>query len=130
MTIQAKELNSLALAYIGDAVYELYVRKNVLTQGKVRPQQLHLRSVKYVTAPAQATAVKAWIEGSCLTEEERAVVRRGRNAKSASIPKNIAVEDYRYATAFEALIGYLYLNGNNERLEMLMADAMLHPKSE
>lgn len=125
MRIQVNELNSTALAYIGDAVFELYVRKHVLAQGTVKSQQLHDQVVQYVTAPTQAKIVKAWLEADVLTDEERAIVRRGRNAKQISVPKNISHDDYRYATAFEALIGYHYLNEAHERLEFLLHDALM-----
>lgn len=122
--VKVHELNSLALAYVGDAVYELYVRHYLIEQGCFKPQQLHEAAVQFVSAPAQARLVKAWLQEDVLTKEERAVVRRGRNAKSHSIPKNIAVRDYKYATAFEALVGYLYLSGKKERLEALMRNAL------
>lgn len=124
MAIYVNELNSTALAYIGDAVYELYVRKFVLNQGTVKAHELHDKVVHYVTAPTQAKIVKTWLEEGLLTEQEQAIVRRGRNAKQASVPKNIALEDYRYATGFEALIGYHYLNESRERLEYLISNAL------
>lgn len=124
MKIRVNELNSTALAYIGDAVYELYVRKHVLQRGTVKSQQLHDQVVHYVTAPTQAKIVKSWLADELLTKEEEAIVRRGRNAKQISVPKNISIEDYRYATAFEALIGYHYLNDDHERLQYLITDAL------
>lgn len=123
MNIDAKQLNSLALAYIGDAVYELYVREHILCLGSVKPQQLHNHAVKYVSGTAQANVMHTMLEAEKLTDEEKAVVRRGRNAKSQSIPKNLSVSTYRYATAFEALIGYHYVMKNMERLEELIHDA-------
>ena len=115
-----KQLNGLVLAYIGDAVYELYVRHRLLSKGNVKPNQLHRQSVQYVSAKAQAQTLLALLEQSILTEEEQAVVRRGRNAKSATIPKNTDVQTYRYSTAFEALIGYHFLGNNEERMEELI----------
>jgi ribonuclease III family protein len=115
-----KQLNGLALAYIGDAVYELYVRHRLLAKGSVKPNQLHKQAIRYVSAKAQAKVVLALLEQAILTEEEQAVLRRGRNAKSATIPKNTDVQTYRYSTAFEALIGYHFLGNNEERLKELI----------
>lgn len=120
---RAGELSSVALAYIGDAVYELYIRNSLIERGGVKPNALHHEAVQYVTAPSQARIVKRWLAQGFLTKEEQAIVRRGRNAKTHSVPKNIAIEDYKYATAFEALIGYHYLNKNEERLDELLKDA-------
>ncbi|MCP8971092.1 Mini-ribonuclease 3 [Ectobacillus ponti] len=122
--IDPKQLNSLALAYMGDAVYEQQVRHHLLSLGTVRPNQLHRLSTQYVSAKAQAKIVRAWLETDMLTEEERAVVMRGRNAKSGSVPKNTDVQTYRYGTAFEALIGYHYLSHHEERLQQLMTAAI------
>lgn len=124
MSVNPKQLNSLALAYIGDAVYELHVRNHLIHSGRVKPQQLHNEAVKYVSGVSQATIIHNLLEEGKLTEEEKAVVRRGRNAKSHSTPKNVSISSYRYATAFEALIGYHYLMGNKERLMELMDGAV------
>jgi ribonuclease III family protein len=115
-----KQLNSLALAYIGDAVYDLYVRHRLLSQGNVKPHQLHKQATRYVSAKAQASVILALLQQSILTEEEQAVVRRGRNAKSATVPKNTDVQTYRYSTAFETLIGYHFLGNNQERMEEII----------
>lgn len=119
-TIDVKQLNSLALAYMGDAVFESFIRFNLLASGGVRPNQLHRESTKYVSAKAQAVMVHTLIDRNLLTEEEVAIVKRGRNAKSGTVPKNTDVQTYRYSTAFEALLGYHYLAGNEERLNELM----------
>ncbi|WP_254844026.1 Mini-ribonuclease 3 [Virgibacillus dokdonensis] len=124
MEQDVKQLKSLALAYMGDAVYELYVREHLLQQGQVKPQQLHQQAIRYVSGKAQATVVRHWLKVDKLTAEEVRVVTRGRNAKSGSIPKNIRVQTYRYSTAFEALIGYLYLGNDKERLEQLIEEAI------
>lgn len=102
MDVDAKQLNSLALAYIGDAVYELYVRNYLIQTGQVKPNELHKHAIMYVSASAQADIIHDWLARKQLTKEEEAVVRRGRNAKSGSTPKNMSVQSYRYATAFEA----------------------------
>lgn len=119
--IDAKQMNALTLAYIGDAVIELYVRKHLIQQGITKPNDLHQRAVRYVSAPAQANILHRFIDTDELDEEEAAIVRRGRNAKSASIPKNVDIGTYRYGTALEALIGYHHLNGNEERTAELIS---------
>lgn len=121
--LDVKQLNSLALAYMGDAVFEIYVRRHLLQSGKVRPHQLHKEATGYVSAKAQAEIIHYFLDMQILSDEEVAVVMRGRNAKSGSIPKNTDVQTYRYGTAFEALIGYLYLLNQEERLEELIVNA-------
>lgn len=112
-------LSPLSLAYIGDAVYELYVRNRIISENPNMPaHKLHLKTVKYVKAEAQSRSINAIIEE--LNEEEEAIYRRGRNAKSYTSPKNADIRDYRRATGFEALMGYLYLIKNEERLNHLM----------
>lgn len=118
--VDAKQLNSLALAYMGDSVFEIYVRHHLIQAGNVRPNQLHREGTKYVSAKAQNAIIHYFIDNDLLSEEELAVVRRGRNAKSGTVPKNTDVQTYRYSTAFESLIGYLYLSGEEERLKQLI----------
>jgi|SRR5690625_477339 len=118
--IEVKQINSLALAYIGDAVYELHVRDFLIRTGRVKPNQLHQQAIKFVSGKSQALVVLYWLETNCLTDEEMTVVKRGRNSKSGSIPKNIDVQTYRYSTGFEALIGYHYLLNNGKRLKELL----------
>lgn len=120
-----KELNSLALAYMGDAVYELYVRRHLIKSGHIRPHALQKNAVRYVSAKAQSVIIHSLIERSLLTDEEIAIVKRGRNAKSHTVPKNTDVQTYRYSTAFEALIGYLYLDQNFTRLEEIIEWALM-----
>ena len=110
------ELPGLTLAYVGDAVYELYVRQHILSQS-VKAHNLHYLAVKRVNNNTQA-ALLAKIEPE-LTEIEQSVVRRGRNAKGI-VPKNANVQTYRKSTAMEALIGYLYLNGEDDRLRWVL----------
>lgn len=104
----------LVLAYAGDAVYELYIRTLLLSQGNAPVHKLHKRSISYVKAKAQSDIIHRLMD--LLTAEEQDIVRRGRNAKSGTIPKNADVTEYKYATGFEALIGYLYLKGEYSRL--------------
>lgn len=112
------QLPALTLAYIGDAVYELYVRNNLLISGNRKVQDLHQQAIKRVNASTQARLVES-IEG-ILTEKELAITRRGRNAKSGQIPKNAEVMEYRKSTGLEALIGYLYLTEDYKRIEELL----------
>jgi len=119
MTVDVKQMKSLALAYMGDAVYEVYVREHLLKTGQVKPNQLHQQAIKYVSAKAQAKIILSWLDEGLLTDEEERVVYRGRNAKSGSVPKNTSIQAYRYSTAFEALIGYHYLLNNDIRLAEL-----------
>ncbi|QHZ48948.1 Mini-ribonuclease 3 [Bacillus sp. NSP9.1] len=120
----AKQLNGLALAYMGDAVLEIYVRHHLLKQGMTKPNDLHKRSSRYVSAKSQASMLFALEEQGFFTEEEKAVLRRGRNAKSGTVPKNTDVQTYRYSTAFEAVIGYLFLENREERLDELIKKAL------
>lgn len=122
--MDVKQMKSLALAYMGDAVYEVYVREYLIETGQVKPHQLHQRSIKFVSAKGQTAVLFSWLEKGLLSEEEERIVARGRNAKSGSIPKNTSVQTYRYSTAFEALIGYHYLDRNEERLKELMQAAV------
>ncbi len=105
---------ALVLAYIGDAVYEIFVRRHLMESGITKVKELHQEAIKFVNAGTQARVVRALEEK--LTESEQKVVRRGRNAKSGSPPKNTPVITYRYGTALEALFGYLYLKGQESRL--------------
>jgi ribonuclease-3 family protein len=113
------ELPALVLAYVGDAVYELAVRSHLAGSGLVKVRRLHDEAVKYVNAGAQARVLRA-LEGR-LTEEESMIVRRGRNAKSPHTPRSCDVIEYRHSTAFESLLGYLYLKGDTARLAEILA---------
>lgn len=114
-----KEYSPLVLAYIGDAVYEEYTRERLLSENPDMPaHKLHVENVKYVKAHAQSRSAAA-IE-PILNEEEQAVYRRGRNAKSATTPKHADIIEYRRATGLEALFGYLHLDGKRDRLSELM----------
>lgn len=118
--IDARQLNSLALAYIGDAVYEIHVRNHILLKGTVKPNQLHREATTFVCAKSQAKVIHYLLDEGMLTEEEIAVAKRGRNAKSGTVPKNTDVQTYRYSTGFEAVIGYLHLLGQHERLQEII----------
>lgn len=116
--METRMIPPLALAYIGDSVYELYIREKLLLSGVTNVHLLHGKAVGYVKAKAQAEGLRRIMD--ILTEEELNIVKRGRNAKSYTIPKNADVQDYRHATGLEALIGYLYLKGDTDRLMFLM----------
>lgn len=124
--MDVKQMKSLALAYMGDAVYEIYVRRHLLQKGEVKPNHLHQAAVTFVSAKSQAKVIRDWLEQDMLSEEEQAVFRRGRNAKSGTVPKNTDVQTYRYSTGFEALIGYHYLLEDTKRLETLIQAAIKH----
>ncbi len=117
--VDVKSYSPLALAYIGDAVYELIVRTKVMNHGSTQVNNMHKKSSRLVNAGTQAEIVRVLLEE--LTEEETAVYKRGRNAKSVSSAKHATMIDYRTATGFEALCGYLYLTGSLERLITLIS---------
>lgn len=115
--INPNSLNPISLAYIGDAVYEILVREHLVLKGDKPPEQLHRLAVSFVSATAQATAIKK-IE-PILTQDETAAFKRGRNAKVSHVPKGASVAHYHNATGFEALYGYLYLTGQTQRMREL-----------
>lgn len=108
----------LVWAYVGDCVYELYVRTKLVEETKLKPHALHIEAIKRVKAQAQAETLNKIYEE--LTDKEKDIVRRGRNAENHHLPKNANIQDYMYATAFEALIGYLYLTKQNDRLKEIL----------
>lgn len=113
-------LNGLALAYIGDAIYELHIRQHLLEAGQTRPNQLHKMATEFVSAKAQNKLVYLMLEESVLTEEEEGIFKRGRNAKSHSTAKNADVATYRGSTGFEAVIGFLHMSEQTERVNELI----------
>lgn len=119
-SVNPRLLNGLALAYMGDAVYEQAVRKHLIYTGKTKPNRLHVSATSYVSAKAQAFLVEKMIEQNLLTEEELDYYKRGRNAKSHSKAKNADSSTYSQSTGFEALIGFLYLTEQDARLHELI----------
>lgn len=115
---EVKLMPPLVWAYVGDAVYELYIRTNLVNNTKLNPHKLHVEAIKYVKAQSQAKILEKITE--ILTEEEKDIVRRGRNAQNHHLPKNANLDEYSHATAFEALIGYLYLTKQDERLNEIL----------
>ena len=119
---ELKQLNTTALAYMGDAVYEQFIREHILTKGGTDVNKLHRISTMYVSAPAQAKIIKSLFDD--LTEDEQKLVKRARNRKYHTKAKNADPVTYKWATALEALRGYLYLSGNKQRLTYICAKAV------
>ena len=120
--VDIRTYSPLTLAYIGDAIYDLVIRTIVVERGNRSASNLHKKTVNYVNARVQAKMIDA-LENR-LTEEEKAVFHRGRNAKSYTSAKNASIIEYRKATGFEALCGYLYLQGRQERMLSLIREAL------
>lgn len=118
---EARLMQPAVLAFMGDAVFNLFIRERLIMKKLGTSHQLHLISTNYVKAASQARIVKELF--GIFSEEEAYIFRRGRNAKSTTVPKNADIQDYRYATAFEAVLGFLYLTGQQERLNHLMMQA-------
>lgn len=116
-------LSPLTWAYVGDCVYELYIRTKLINESNLKPHKLHIESIKYVKAQAQAELLNKIYE--TLSEEEKDIVRRARNTQNHHLPKNCDVQDYMYATAFEALIGFLYLTKQEDRLKEILNKTFL-----
>lgn len=114
-SVDADSYSPLTLAYIGDCVYELTIRTLLVNKGNAPVSKLNKKASELAKAPTQSRMISMLVENELLTEAELAVYRRGRNAKSFSTAKNATVSDYRRATGFEALIGWLYLKGESER---------------
>lgn len=111
-------ISPLTWAYVGDCVYELFIREHLVQTTDLKPHKLHIEAVKYVKAKAQAEILDRLQD--ILTDEEKEIVRRTRNTENHHIAKNADPEDYMYATAFEGLIGYLYLSNQKERLQEIL----------
>ena len=112
-------MSPLTWAYIGDAVYELWIREHLVQTTNLKPHRLHIESIKHVKAAAQANLLKELED--ILTEEEKDIVRRSRNTQNHHVAKNADPTDYMYSTAFEGLIGYLYLSNQKERLNEILS---------
>ena len=114
-------LNGPALAYVGDAAYETYIRDYLIRAGQTRPNKLHRMATHFVSAKAQAFLIHAMQDEELLTEEEETIYKRGRNAKSYTSAKNADITTYRTSTGFEAVMGYLHLSEQTERMEELIS---------
>lgn len=121
--IELITMSPLVLAYLGDTVFESYIREHLIKQNiNKKVNDLHKTAIKYVNAKAQATIIHELEEE--LTEEECRIYKRGRNQKSHTSPKNADIVDYKHATGFEALIGYLYLCNDIERLQYIIKEGI------
>lgn len=112
-------MSPLVWAYVGDAVYELFVRNKLVNETNMKPHKLHIEAIKYVKAKSQAEFLNRIYED--LNDEEKDIVRRARNTQNHHLPKNADVQDYMYSTAFEGLIGYLFLTKRNKRIKEILA---------
>ena len=113
-------INGIALAFEGDAVYSMYIRRHLIFQGFTKPNQLHREATKYVSAKAQANLISLMLEEGILTEKEEDIYKRGRNANSHTKAKNTDIVTYRMSTGFEAVMGYLHMTEAIDRLEELI----------
>jgi ribonuclease-3 family protein len=117
-----KDRNVLALAYLGDSVYEIHIRNFLISKGLEKVKLLQEEAVKYVSAKSQAAFLTKMIEDNFLTEEELSIVYRARNHKGSRHPKHTDIITYKYSTGFEALIGYLYLENKQDRIKEIMKE--------
>lgn len=113
-------VNVITLAYIGDAVYEVYIREYLIKKGIAKVDELQREAVKYVSAKSQCKILERLIDNDILNENELDIVKRGRNYKRTSHPKNTDIITYKMSSGFEALIGYLYLNNEKDRLDRII----------
>ena len=120
--MEIKEINALALAYLGDSVYEIYIRKYLINKGISKVKDLQTEAIKYVSAKGQAKYLKELLEKDFFTLEEVNIVNRGRNHKGTRHPKGCDIITYKYATGFEALIGHLHLENKFDRIDEIMKE--------
>ena len=121
---KVEAMSPLTWAYVGDSVYEAYIRTYLVETTNLKPHKLHVKAIKYVKAKAQAEILKK-IHDS-LTEKEQEIVRRARNTQNHHVAKNADPADYMYSTAFEGLIGYLYLSNQKERLNEILRISLVN----
>lgn len=119
-SVDVNLINGIALAFEGDAIYSTYIRKHLIFQGLTKPNQLHRKTTRYVSAKAQAILITKMLEAQLLSEKEEDIYRRGRNANSHTKAKNIDVVTYKMSTGFEAVMGYLHMTEQIKRLEELI----------
>jgi len=119
---EVKEMSPLVLAYIGDAVYDVYIRTYIIHRFKGKVNDYHKFAINFVKASSQSLIIHRIMD--TLSEEEKRIVLRGRNQKSFTVPKNAILADYKYATGFETLIGYLYLTNRRERMVEIIKKAI------
>ena len=114
-------INIVTLAYLGDSVYEIYIREKLIKKGIAKVEALQKEATKYVSAKGQASILTELLDNNLLTEEEIEIVKRGRNYKRSSHPKHTDIITYKLSTGFESLIGYLYLSNKKERLQEILS---------
>ena len=120
---EISRVNTTSLAYLGDAVYEVIVREMILAKYPLDAGKAHQHAVRYVSAGGQAKAARAMMESGFLTEDEEHLLKRARNHRSMSRPQHADPKDYKYATGFEALLGYLHLAGDKDRIAEITSEA-------
>ena len=113
-------MNALVLAYLGDSIYEIYVRRYLVSVGITKVKDLQKEAIKYVSASSQASFLKEMMDNNFFNDEEIRIIMNARNQKNNHKPRNCDIITYKYATGLEALIGYLYLNDNKERIDEIM----------
>lgn len=113
-------INIISIAYLGDAIFEVYIRESLIKKGIAKVEDLTKEATKYVSAKGQATILKNLLDDNYFTDEELDIIKRGRNYKRSSHPKHTDIITYKYSTGFEALIGYLYLSNKQERLSQIL----------
>lgn len=118
--MNVNQINILVLAYLGDAIYELYIRKFLINKNLNKVNDLQKEAIKYVSAKAQASFLNIILDKNILVEDEIDIIKRARNAKSLSHPKSVSILTYKHATALEALIGYLYMIKKDDRIKLIM----------
>lgn len=118
--MQTREINVLVLAYLGDTIYENYIRRYLIKQGIANVNDLQKEAVNFVSAKSQAVFLTKMMDNNFLSEEEITIVKRARNYKTTSHPKNCDIVTYKYATGLESLIGYLELENRKERIDEIM----------
>lgn len=119
---EARMLSPLVYAYVGDALYEIYIRQYIVSKYKVKVNNMHKNSTKFVKASAQAEIVHALTE--FFTEDEWKIIKKGRNHKTSTVAKNASITDYRYATGYECLLGYLFLTKQHDRVEEIVIESI------
>ena len=121
---KVEAMSPLTWAYVGDSIYEAYIRTHLVETTNLKPHKLHIKAINYVKAKAQAEILRKIHDN--LTEKEQEVVRRARNTQNHHVAKNADPTDYMYSTAFEGLIGYLYLSNQKERLDNILRMSLVN----
>lgn len=122
--IRVNQINATTLAYLGDSVFEVYIREHLINNGIYKVDRLHNAATKYVSAKAQSMIISKLREEKFLTDEEEGVYKRGKNRHTNTLPKNTSLMTYKEATGFEALIGYLYMLRKNDRVIEIINEAI------